>query len=308
MDVLYFIKYFEHGFDRYFRKISKTDATIVFDLEDSIQDTDHPERNPIVKAQFRKILGNLLLEHKALLDPKKIGIRLNGTDSGEFERDIQFLQKTPKVSWDSIIIPKVEELTQLEDVVNMLHTNGILYNKLAIIAETEKGLKNLKQIVNGGPSNLKYVIFGHADYNIDTRRFPFIQHNDPEFWNWVVQVQRSLSGTGVTYINSPCLFLADDELFKFVLQKLYRGGEVPYGQMTLNQRQTDLCFNYDPRTESRIAVSSCSKDPQAHAKHIIKSLELRESDKGFAIDKSRYLMSPHEILMAKEILGLNSGE
>ncbi|SDL23367.1 aldolase/citrate lyase family protein [Kriegella aquimaris] len=306
MEVLYFIKYFSKGFTSYFKKISKSKAVFVFDIEDSIQDVSSEEGNHALKQKYRGILKALLNSYEEIYQNHRIGIRLNNVNSKEFEHDILLLEDLKKVHWETILIPKVEDRFEIEKVLSILYENKIKFNNIGIFAETRKGVSSLKEIIEPVTPELKYVIFGHADFNIDSNVFPFIHHDDVTYWKWVANILYHMKGSNLTFVNSPCLYLGDEELFNFTLDQLHFMCKEKYGQMTLNYKQTEWCDQYIPRKPRITSFSTIERDPITFAKYIFDSLECtKDTDKGFGIDEKGYLMSPHEILMAQRVLASN---
>lgn len=302
MTVLYFIKYFQDGFMRYFDKISRCNAIIVFDVEDSIRDKEDPENNRIIKQKYRNILQTVLKENPSIHEDHEIGIRVNDIGSDEFKRDVSLLSELDDVQWKTIILPKVNKRADIESFATVLDNEGIRYDSLTILIETVEGMNNLKDIISPAIPTLDYLIFGHADFNIDSGIFPFTQHNHEEYWSWVNQVQEALVESSITYINSPCLYLGDHKLFKYNLERLHNTSKVKYGQMTLTSKQTSMCNTFSPDPGSTLSAICEKPDALAHAKHVMDYVNRKPGDKSFAIDDNRYLMSPHEIIMAKSIL------
>ncbi len=305
MEVLFFIKYFSTGFTSYFNKISKSKAVFIFDVEDSIQDIGNETRNRVLKQKYRDILRALLNANEEIYQKERIGIRLNSVHTKEFEKDILLLKDLKKVHWETILIPKIENRFEIEEVLSTLYKNNIKFNNIGIFAETRKGMSSLKEIIEPVSYKLKYVIFGHADYNIDSDIFPFIHHGEATYWKWVTTILTQMSGSNLTFINSPCLFLGDDELFNFTLNQLNYICKEKYGQMTLTYKQTKLCNQYLPTKPNFTSFPIIEKDPIAFAKNILGKLAGKDADKSFCIDDKGYLMSPHEILMAKRVAASN---
>ncbi|WP_339704839.1 aldolase/citrate lyase family protein [uncultured Kriegella sp.] len=302
MEVLHFIKYFSKGFTSYFNKISKNRAVFIFDVEDSIQDLSSETRNHDLKQKYRDILRALLKSTEGIYQNHRIGIRINSFNSKEFEQDITLLKDLKEVQWETILIPKVENRLEIEQVLFILHHNNIKFNNIGIFAETRKGVSSLKEIIEPAVPELKYVIFGHADYNIDSDIFPFIHHSEVTYWKWVTNILDHMNGSNLTFINSPCLFLKDDELFNFTLNQLNFMCTGNYGQMTLTHKQTELCNQYSPTKPYVTSFPPIEKDPIAYANYILAKLVAKDADKSFCVDDKGYLMSPHEILMAQKIL------
>ena len=292
----------------YFRKVSECDSTIVFDIEDSIMEVGHPERSRSLKVKYRKILIGLLSEHVQIYRDHRIGIRINDVRSVEFQNDIRMLGQLRSVSWDVIIIPKVEYRADIELVLNELKKNNVSYRAIGIFAETEKGVENLQDIIHPAFPELEYVIFGHSDFNIDNNIFPFVHQDHPEYWNWVNKIQSQLAGTNITYINSPCFYLGDDKMMRSMLDQLYARSSINYGQMTLTYQQTLSCHHHQPVPCSSDQLSSKMPDAIEFAQYVIDKLHDKDKDKSFAVDQRKHLLTPHEIIVAKQIMAEHKGK
>jgi len=307
MKVFYFIKYFNKGFMDYFNKINTCEATIVFDLEDSILDVSCEEKTKTLKQKYRKILQELATTHQDILQNHCIGIRTNPITSDAFKEDVILLQQLKDVvQWETIILPKVEYRSEVESLIDILQQHNIGYKAIGILSETVVGLSNLRSIIYPKIEQVEYVIFGHADYNKDLNIFPFINHDHPTYWEWVKEVQSQLEDTDITYINSPCLFLNDEGLFNFNLRKLHHLSTMPIGQMTLSYKQTVWCNTF-PRTtdfkdeDLRFESNVAAVDSAAYAHS-----DAEKSDKGFMINDQHYVLSPHEIQMARKNLKMSN--
>lgn len=303
LKILYFIKYFEQDFMEYFRKIRDKKSIFIFDLEDSIQDVLSPDKNEKLKEKYRKILTKLLVNNQEIYQNSKIGIRINGIHSAEFKKDIQLLTELKIVNWETIILPKIESRQEILQLQEVLDLNAIKYESITIIAETKKGVDSLHEIASPQIKKLKYVIFGHADYNADEQIFPFVHQNNDRYWTWVEGIVKHLEGTELVFVNSPCLFLEEQSFFKSMLNKLSQITSVEIGQVTLTHQQSKMCFNHVATNEIHFPYAqSTETDPIHFAKTIVDHLKIKNTDKSFMIDDKNYLICPHEISLAQKLL------
>jgi citrate lyase beta subunit len=301
--VFYFIKYFENGFSTYFNKIMNSIAVFTFDLEDSIHDFYDEAKSCKLKDKYRQILRNVLFQNSTILKGNNIAIRINNPSTKEFSKDINFLKGLNEITWETIIIPKVESTDQIKITLQELRRYQVKFQNIAIFTETTKGLLALKEIISNNFPELKYVIFGHADYNLDNKIFPFIHQAETEYWSWVEKIFKELKDSDVMFINSPCLFLGDDDLFIYNLNKLSDIFKGQFGQMTLTLNQTIICNSFIKSDFDKYKYSNKKKiEETKFALDLIKTVNGTESDKSFSINEVQYLTCPQEVLMAKLFL------
>ncbi len=303
MKVFYFIKYFEIGFKTYFEKINKCKATFTFDLEDSIHDFNDSKMSSLLKERYRKILLNIFNQNLDISRNNSIAIRINNPASEEFFKDIMLLKELNEVQWETIIIPKVENVNQIKITLQELKNNQVEFKNIAIFIETKDGMSALKDIISNTIPELKYVIFGHADYNLDNEIFPFIHQYEKQYWGWVKNISCELVDSDIIFINSPCLFLDDDTIFTFNLKMLNSLSKKEFGQMTLTLGQTLMCNNFKEEEFGTLNYfNKKSIDKVEFAVNMIKEASLKKTDKSFSINTDNYLICPQEMVMARKFL------
>ena len=306
MQAFFFIKYFLDGFDSYFKKIIKSDAIFVFDLEDSIKSVIFEDKTESLKNNFRKVLVDIFQLYPQVSN-YPIAVRVNHPRDKEFLEDIKALKEISQVNWNTLIIPKVEDVETLEYAKRCLNDSEIRYSRLGALIESSEGLKNVNSIIKNRPEDLKVVIFGHADYNLDSGTFPFAHQNHPLYWDWVNQITSIMNSDDLTFVNSPCLYLKNDALFNYNLQKLNRCQVKKLGQLTLTLNQSILCNRFKPCDTLNNPIKVIQNDdPLAMAKEIVERHKNKNDGKSFSIDSSDYLISPHEYTAACLILKKNN--
>jgi len=306
MKVFYFIKYFENGFSTYFDKIKDCIATFTFDLEDSIHDFYDQNNSRLLKEKYREILKKVLCEEAIILKNKSIAVRINNPETKEFLKDIELLSELKDTNWDTIIIPKVENSDQIRITLQELNKNHVNFQNIAIFCETTKGMLALKKIISDQVPELLYVIFGHADLNLDKKIFPFIHQSETTYWKWIEEIFCELKGTKISFINSPCLFLGDNELFYFNLYKLSSIFKESFGQMTLTLNQTIICNRFLTGDYNSMNYPSRKViDKTKYALDLIKTNDFKKSEKSFSINEEKYLTCPQEVFMARSIIESN---
>lgn len=303
MKAFYFVKYFIEAYPQYFNKISECGAVFTFDLEDSIKDVTSNRKTVLLKQEYRDILITLFSSY-SFLQKYSLAVRVNHPEGKEFVKDLAALQKLKFVDWNTIIIPKVESLETVLKVIADLNARQVKFKNVGILIESEEGFNQLSNIISKRPSFLKYIFFGHADYNLDCERLPFKHQNDNLYWHWIQRFSDIMSSEDLTFINSPCLYLKNDDLFLYNLQKLRKINFMNTGHLTLTLQQTLLCNktsgldNILPIMEGREKELSV-KD---YAEELIRIYHLQHSEKSFSITEDDYFICPQEYKMACEFL------
>ena len=303
MDAYYFIKYFPDGFDNYFDKIKGCQAIFTFDLEDSIQDVDSLRKTQKLKKTYRRYLSEIYKQNNDIFS-SPVAVRLNKPGSQEFSRDIRALSLISGINWKTIIIPKVESPESLEFAIHALQSNSIQFDGIGALIESSTGVCNLDDIIRVQPY-LTTVIFGHADYNLDQGFFPFIHQHDELYWTVVKEITEKLAGSGITFVNSPCLHLSNDQLFLHSLDRLYSLRPDNIGQLTLTLNQSLLCKAHQPHpytAENKIIMVENPGKKLDQAKRLIDLFKVNNVGKSFSINQDMYLVSPHEYLQASRIV------
>ncbi|MFZ9955386.1 MAG: aldolase/citrate lyase family protein [Flavobacteriales bacterium] len=249
------------------------------------------------------MLENVVNENFNLVQKSSVAVRINNPSTNEFTKDVELLQRLKNVHWETIIIPKVENVEQIKIALEYLKIAQINFKNIAIFIESEKGIESLQDIIAENFTELKYIQFGHADYNLDRKIFPLKHQGDIEYWQWIERIAHDLNNTNIVFINSPCLLLNDDDFFNYNLQKLYSLLKEKCGQMTLNLKQTTICNNFKKSESVALNYTSMHRVGKFDfAKELIASIELNTSDKSFTITANNYLVCPQEVMMAKIFL------
>lgn len=300
MTVFFFIKYFVHNYEQYLQKIYTSNAIYILDLEDSILDYSDKKKTKNLKKKYREILC-ALFDRKIISSSKgKFGLRINSPQTAEYFLDMELLKNLKYYNWETIILPKIENSNQVVSVIEDLKTNEISYNNLTIIIESLKGLKSIPQILEVNLPFVKYLIFGHADFNLDARIFPFIHQHHLEYWQWIHQIKNCLRDKGLTFINSPYLFLDEFENFRDVLTTANSIFNGKFGQVTLNLRQTIFCNEVTLAKRTPIFTSILSQNEvHSYAKNIVDFSKKLDYEKSFAIDHENRFICPQEMKMAE---------
>ncbi|MBS1516299.1 MAG: hypothetical protein JSS63_14800 [Bacteroidetes bacterium] len=299
----YFINYNRSDLVSVLKNFSDSSDVICLDLEDSIQDLRHPLNNSSLKNSARNFIRKIFSGLRPL--NVNFGIRINSYHSKEFILDIKLLSESfLKEKIKSILIPKVESVEEVELIINSLEKTGVNAAEIIPVIETKKGFKNLESIVNLNNLRLRRIAFGHCDFNIDNNFFPFFHQNSRQYWEWVKEFTSIIESAGMQFINSPFLKLQDDYSFQSMLSKLFTHCSSDFGQITLTNRQTQLCKKFQPDYKQlngyrkQLNENEC----EIYAKELVNDFESYNEGKGFTISNKRTLISPQEYTSARKFI------
>ncbi|MCG2587749.1 aldolase/citrate lyase family protein [Rhodohalobacter sulfatireducens] len=303
MTVFFFIKYFLKDFHQYFDKISNCNAIFTFDLEDSLLEIGSESKTSFIKQKYRDILRFLLCNYPAILK-YPIAVRVNHPDTIEFQKDLAVLETLNFVNWNTIILPKIESSKSVSKAISDLKSHQVNFENIGILIESEKGVINLNNIIKEATPDVKYVFFGHADYNLDRKILPFKHQLDEEYWDWVQRLLDILQSEDLTFINSPCLYLKDKKLFLYNLHKLSQFNFKKIGQLTLSLEQSFLCQKTSGinRSFSNLKKRKEKRSVVKYARELTDIYKDQSSEKSFSISENHYLICPQEYKMANEFL------
>ncbi len=296
MKAYQFINYNDHTNIEHIKKYAKHQAVLCFDFEDSIKTSEKQYYRNCFKDIITKIIPNV--------PSAKIGLRIN-SEALELKKDIEAISNN---FINSVLIPKIETVEQIEIIRNLLEQKNIIYDELVPIIETKKALMNLDAAVNSLPPKIMRLGFGHCDYNLDIKVFPFFHQNCIEYWKWIKKIYSIISPKGLTVLNSPYLELENFSFFQSMLHCLYNifGSEV--GQTAVTTRQTELINQFNP-VNDHIDINKLIRHrldlriPDNFEKQMIENFENNKKNKTFSIlGKNVILISPHEYLAAKNYL------
>jgi len=113
MEVLtyHFVRTPSEGSELFFKRLTVLNAAVCFDLEDSIKSLSgslDSELKDKARTKILKFLGN----YSTHLSECRLGIRINKSNSHEFEKDISFLTSFSKFcKIDCLFLPKIETIT-----------------------------------------------------------------------------------------------------------------------------------------------------------------------------------------------------
>lgn len=297
----HFTKNIGKDFINFFQKVVDCNGIVCFDFEDSIGSTNEQE-NSFLKNSHRKLIITKLQTRTSLIDLNKTGLRINGTETVDYDLDIEGISDLKSLY--CVFLPKVECIAQVE---KLLHDVPTTVQEIIPIIETQKGFENLAEIVAINDPRFLKIAFGHCDFNLSNQYFPFFHQSSTQYWDWISKLVHTTGLTGKQIINSPVLDLANVKYFSQVLKKNKDFKNIT-GQITLCLNQTLWCAVPELHAELDLhseVENSIGKVDLAY-QTITKFENYKVADRYFAIDENRVLISPQEYKLAKIIIE-NSG-
>jgi citrate lyase beta subunit len=292
-------------FFKYVNNINKNNSVAVFDLEDAAFIPFNKKQTDTIKSNLRKEITSIL--SSAYFKKQSIGIRINKLSNANFSKDINLLKKfNKKISWSCIFLPKVQNKSQLIGYIKVLRENEIQFKQVIPIIECQKGMKNLLNILSlKTDSVLNKIAFGHCDYNLDCKNFPYYHHNSIEYFDVISSLVKLIEANGFEFVNSPFLELDNYDSFYINLRYLKNICKNNFSQVTLTLDQTRLCSEFI-KSKSKILIENVKlkskdiEDRKIIAKNIISDyLSNLIPGRGFALIKGdRKLISPQEYISA----------
>lgn len=229
---------------------------VIFDLEDSVA----PEK----KAEARDNLRRLFTENP--LRGRETIIRINTleTEFGKADMDL-----VTEVSPDAVLIPKVEHMSQVQAVADMLSEAGVP-DSLAIWAmiETPKGVLNAPAIAPVD-ERLQCFVVGLNDLRKETGVLP--QPGRAYLVPWLMQIVLAGRAHGIDVIDSVFNDFKDAEAFE---AECAQGRAMGFsGKMLIHPAQIEPAnrhFGPDPlAVEEAKAVIAAFAEPQAQHLNVI---------------------------------------
>lgn len=289
---------------RLLNKALSQDCIIVLDLEDTLSDIDI-KKSKAIKEWGRSELSKFAYSNPDFFNNKKIGIRINRINSSEFEKDIKILSEISKI-WDlfCIVAPMIENQNNIYENICSLKNKEIHYKTFIPIIETIKGLENISSIVDY--NSIFYAIYGHNDYSLDSKHWPFLEHNELEFWKIVDDFIKKIENQNKHYIHPPIPYFSNLLLSEQVFLQLEKRCNYSYGIMTINTNQTHLINNLKNNFKQR-KEKELKSNVYSHTEKIDKALYIKNlfsnKKRNFTIDpKTEKFFSPHEYISALNFL------
>ena len=178
---------------------------IVIDLEDSV--------TPDVKEAARSAACAAITEDWG---GRAVAVRVNGTGTEWWERDVTELAKANRGALGTLVIPKCEDAAQIDAVERLLEGaddrpgfDGPRVGLQALI-ETAAGLVRVGEIASAG-LRLETMIVGYADLGASLGRPPEGRYPGDR-WHWVREtVLVNARAAGLAAIDGPYLDVSEGE-------------------------------------------------------------------------------------------------
>jgi citrate lyase beta subunit len=289
---------------RLLKKTLNQDNIIILDLEDSLSDFDE-KKSISLKEWGRSELFKLVNSNPTFFKNKKVGIRINELKSREFEKDIKLLHKISKIiNLFCIVLPKIGSKKDVSEITHNLQNNKISYETLIPIIETKKGMKNISSIIEH--PNISYVMYGHNDYSLDLKYWPFLEHDEFEFWEIVTFLIKKIESKNIQYIHTPIFNFLNESLLNLVFHQLQNICSNTFNFISINNEHTALINHFKNNTNKTLPTKLKSKTYSLNEKInkalYIKNLFLNKK-RNFVIDtKTKKFISPHEHISAINFL------
>jgi len=282
---------------RFISRLSKHKINIILDLEDSIQDIRNKTNNIILKSEARNNLKNLL---KDKID-FNIGIRINQINTDEFRKDIKFLEENIFFKWKYIVLPKIENLIDIQEYLEAL--KKIQYNEIIICIESQKGFYNLKKILSADLKNISKIQFGHFDFFLDKGIFPIPNQDNYIFWEYCNKIIYETEINGYTYLHSPIDKL-EPEFVLSILNYLSNRCENEFGFATVSIVQSEILYKNTVEEAKPLKIIKEQRDKRLYAMQIINYFEAskKKSISFMYNSKDKCFMPPQDYFSAIKYL------
>lgn len=286
---------------RAIENLKKLKCEVLLDLEDGVQNVMVPSNESNLKEQARESLRRLLYLIKDLNNDYTISIRINALNTADFKNDIPALN-LHEFKWKAIFIPKIESSQDINSILEVLRDQNVKFKEIVPIFESQKAIGTADQILSKDYSGfLKYVFFGHYDYNLDCNNYPIMEQNTSNYWDLLKSFIPKLEKYNVCYGNSPYTRLNDSHGFNRILSNLDSICKLPFGQISLHLSQTKICYNRNNhKDDEKCNLSFFKTDENYDAPAIIKLFEKHHlKGRSFAlIPGTNFIITPQEYQLA----------
>ena len=289
----------------FLKKLTKAKVMSILDLEDSAQDPFSKSRTGKLKISARHGL-ELISKDSNISCSSNVYIRINSSDSEFYNDDVESVISAYAngMKITGVFLPKVESYSQVENLIRKL---SIVNEKVELVAmiETVEGLNNLEEMLKLDTNNnfISRVHYGHFDYCLDAKIWPFLDPIHRDFWSVVEKVVKPVLRSNKTYIHTPFPFTRNEKLFwesSFHLKNLY-----PFSDIWICTLNSELSLSSQPKKVSELDISSPNFSESFlinEAKKICKNfLEGRANKRSFSVSDERFI-PPHQYFAAKHYL------
>lgn len=176
---------------------------IVIDLEDAVTPSQKDDARAAALAAVRE----------GQWRARSLSVRINGSSTPWFERDVTELAEGAGDGLDALVVPKAESAEGIEQVELLLDRAEAGADRsqplgLQALIETARGLVQVSAIA-ASSSRLEALIIGYADLAASLGRPPGARH-DPDRWMWTLEsVVTAARAAGIQAIDGPHLQIKD---------------------------------------------------------------------------------------------------
>ena len=275
----------------------------ILDLEDSVQDPFSIQNTIEIKSNAREDFYNYISNNRF----KDSGfsaqpfIRINDNRSEFFNDDVNLINALLSENFEirGIFLPKTEDC----ESINLLASKINKDIEIVPMVETEKGYLNARNFISH-PS-VSYFHYGHFDYALDSKQWPFYDPNHEEYWDVVDKLVNLSIEKERGYIHTPFPFPQNSSLFWEMIrfmQTRYQNAEILY--CTIN---AELSFSNLLSQNSILEFVPYPTDQsllKAIANEIVEDYELgRANKRSFGVSNNRFI-PPHQYFAAKRYLSI----
>lgn len=298
-----FVKFREENFTEFHLELSKKGIYTCFDLDDNVIDFKNINTN-MYKEIYRQKLTELMSLSDINMNSEMFCFCINDVGSFRYYEDIETLKKLDKLKIACIFLTKVNDVGDIKRF--LVDSESLNFKEFIPIIENNNGFNSIENILSFKHDKFKKFAFGHCDYNLSCNIFPFVDHHNERYWEWIEKFAAKAKKHNKSFINSPYLNLADNSGFIKMLDKTATYFD-KWGQVCFNTKQSFLCADY-PSNRDKYKASAqeneAIENSKKHAKEIVDFFEKNNHEgRGFSIssDKSRFI-SPQEYVLAKRFL------
>lgn len=285
-------------------------TSLLIDVEDALQNVIQPEVTPGLKEVGRRNVIKCLSENSSFIK-QKVGIRINSFSTSEFQKDLDMLKELRSyIKWHYLVIPKLNTCSELYNYRAVFKANGVLYDELIPIIETVNGLQQATHVFSETAPAREFhrAFWGHHDYNLDAGHWPFIEHEDPEYWYITEKLLKVLKANGYGYINGAICHFNDSTMLEKIITKTYKISSSKFDQAALSFSQVKKLLQLqNGMSSAEPAFRNGKMDLEESIKLAEQTILLFEknhsSDTSFSSDKdSGSFISPQKYMGARKFL------
>jgi citrate lyase beta subunit len=225
---------------RLVRAAARSDPTIILDLEDALWDVTDPARTEELKAAGRRTLVALAAEHPELFQRQSIGVRVNRVSGRDGDLDFAALEQVAaSAPIACVMMPKVQGVRGVEAGRDRIRALGLSPSTLIPILETRRALSRLDVILDAASAaGVEWAVFGLYDLALDSRWWPFPDHDGEELWSVCRPFLDRVEAAGIRFIDAPYGKVHDDAGLIRILDRLAASCRREFGVLTVSVRQT----------------------------------------------------------------------